>query len=65
MRFHLSQQPNLYHSADDSEDLEITCKHLTRIVAARDDGYRREWLHNITANYTVVFLQLTRAVKTN
>jgi len=44
---------------DNLKDLGLTYKRLKRIAAERDDGYRAEWLHNITANYTanqLVFL---------
>jgi transposase len=44
---------------DNLKDLGLTYKPLKRAAAERDDAYRVEWLHNITANYTadqLVFL---------
>ncbi|KAG2346613.1 hypothetical protein BDR05DRAFT_878106 [Suillus weaverae] len=40
-------------------DLGLTCKRLKRAAAERDDGFRADWLHNMTTNYTaeqLVFL---------
>ncbi|KAG2103370.1 uncharacterized protein F5147DRAFT_277742 [Suillus discolor] len=41
--------PALYRNLG---DLGITYKRLKRIAAERDDGFRADWLHNMTANYT-------------
>jgi len=44
---------------DNLRDLGLTYKRLKRIAAERDDAYRADWLHNITAHYTahqLVFL---------
>jgi hypothetical protein len=41
------------------KDLGLTYKHLKRVAAERDDGFRADWLHNMTTNYTaeqLVFL---------
>lgn len=40
-------------------DLGLTYKRLRRVAAERDDGFRADWLHNMTTNYTaeqLVFL---------
>jgi transposase len=40
-------------------DLGLTYKRLKRVAAERDDGFRADWLHNMTTNYTteqLVFL---------
>src|ERR1700733_4040431 len=44
---------------DNLKDLRLTYKRLKRVAAERDDEYRSDWLHNITANYSadqLVFL---------
>ncbi|KAG1901264.1 uncharacterized protein F5891DRAFT_950847 [Suillus fuscotomentosus] len=48
--------PALYHNL---RDLGLAYKCLSRIVAECDDGFRADWLHNMTVNYTaeqLVFL---------
>jgi hypothetical protein len=33
-------------------DLGLAYKRLRRVAAERDDGFRADWLHNMTTNYT-------------